>query len=202
MRPRKDFTNKRFGKIVVLQHHRRNKNHSYWLCQCDCGTQKVLRVDCLKRNGIKSCGCLRRGPNNKSWRGIGEIHQSVLTRIQDDARIRKIKFDLTLPYLWELFQKQQKCCALSGDQIIFGRTCRDRNRTASVDRIDPSQGYVKGNVQWVHKNVNFAKQSMTQKDFVEMCRKISSHALVAQMDEHHGPNVKDAGSTPARSTNL
>lgn len=202
MRELVDYTSKRFGKIVVLRFHHQQANHRYWLCQCDCGTQKLLRSDCLKCNGIKSCGCSRRGSNNPSWKGIGQIHQSVLTRIKDDAKIRNIKFDLTLEFLWNLFCYQKNKCIFTGDVLCFGKTCRDRNRTASLDRIDPTKGYIMGNVQWVHKKVNFAKQSMTNTEFIELCRKVVSNAPVAQMDEQHGPNVKDAGSTPAGSTNL
>ena len=202
MRPIKDYTSKRFGKIVVLSLHHRSRNRPYWLCQCDCGNQKILRTDCLKQTGIKSCGCSRRGPNNPSWKGIGEIHQSVLTKIRDDAKIRKLEFGLTLEYLWSLFVGQNKKCNLTGDILCFGQTCRDTSRTASLDRIDPDKGYVEGNVQWVHKNVNFAKQSMTQNQFVSMCKKVANNAPVAQLEERHGPNVEDMGSSPFGSTIL
>ena len=46
--------------------------------------------------------------------------------------------------------------------------------TASIDRIDSSIGYVIGNVQWVHKQVNFMKGTMEQKEFIKFCKLISS----------------------------
>ena len=42
-----------------------------------------------------------------------------------------------------------------------------------IDRIDSSKGYVKGNVQWVHKNVNLMKGKFDQEYFIEMCKKIT-----------------------------
>lgn len=41
-----------------------------------------------------------------------------------------------------------------------------------LDRIDSSKGYIEGNVQWVHKDVNMMKQNYSQKYFIEMCKKI------------------------------
>ena len=202
MRPQTDYVSKRVGKIVIVGFHHQIGHNRYWLCQCDCGNQKILRTDCLKRTGIKSCGCSRRGPNNSRWNGVGDIHRSVLTKIRDDAKIRNLDFRLTLEYLWKLFIIQNKKCALTGDVLNFGKTCRDRSRTASLDRIDPTKGYIETNVQWVHKDINFAKQSMTNEKFIDLCWKVTNNALVAQMDEQHGPNVKDAGSTPAKSTIL
>lgn len=48
--------------------------------------------------------------------------------------------------------------------------------TASLDRIDSSRGYVEGNVQWVHKDVNFMKQALSQERFVELCTLVAEKA--------------------------
>ena len=37
-----------------------NKSDSLWLCQCDCGTKKIIYGRALKDGGTKSCGCLRK----------------------------------------------------------------------------------------------------------------------------------------------
>lgn len=54
----KDITGKRYGKLVVIRLDHIKNRKSYWLCKCDCGTEKVLRSDCLTR--IQSCGCVKR----------------------------------------------------------------------------------------------------------------------------------------------
>ena len=64
-------------------------------------------------------------------------------------------------------------CALSGEELSFG-VGRMRG-TASLDRIDSSKGYVKGNVQWVHKDVNFMKRTLNQQTFVNWCKKITNN---------------------------
>lgn len=49
--------------------------------------------------------------------------------------------------------------------------------TASLDRIDPRKDYVKGNVQWVHKDVNRIKQAFNEERLLEVCKAIIEHKL-------------------------
>ena len=66
-------------------------------------------------------------------------------------------------------------CALSGLEIQFGKHWKMMSdQTASLDRIDNTKGYIVGNVQWVHKQVNFMKGTMRQKEFIKFCKLISS----------------------------
>jgi hypothetical protein len=44
---------------------------------------------------------------------------------------------------------------------------------ASLDRIDSSKGYIDGNVQWVHKEVNEMKMQATQNEFIEYCNLVA-----------------------------
>ena len=47
--------------------------------------------------------------------------------------------------------------------------------TASLDRIDSSKGYVKGNIQWVHIAINFMKHSLPEEEFVRWCCLVAKH---------------------------
>lgn len=47
------------------------------------------------------------------------------------------------------------------------------NCTASFDRIDSSEGYTQGNVQWVHTMVNMCKNKYPQVDFIQMCKAVA-----------------------------
>jgi len=46
--------------------------------------------------------------------------------------------------------------------------------TASIDRINNSRGYLKGNIQLVHKDINFMKGKMSQDDFIKMCKLVAN----------------------------
>ena len=45
--------------------------------------------------------------------------------------------------------------------------------TASLDRIDSNKGYVEGNVQWVHVDVNYMKLDYDQDYYINICRLIA-----------------------------
>ena len=51
----KDLTGQRFGKLVAIK--RVEGGSSRWLCQCDCGTEKVIYSTNLVNGVTKSCGC-------------------------------------------------------------------------------------------------------------------------------------------------
>ena len=45
---------------AVKFHHKDKWSHQYWLFRCDCGNEKVIVASDVKRNIVKSCGCLQR----------------------------------------------------------------------------------------------------------------------------------------------
>ena len=54
----KDLTGQQFGKLTVLSYVLvENKPGSHWLCQCECGNQKVVSYKNLIQGKTTSCGC-------------------------------------------------------------------------------------------------------------------------------------------------
>lgn len=57
---RVNLIGEKFGKLTVLSYdHKNSNNQLYWLCQCDCGNQKIIRGGALKNGNTKSCGCAK-----------------------------------------------------------------------------------------------------------------------------------------------
>ena len=54
-----DLTGKRFGRLVAIRYIKQNDGHPSrgWLCQCDCGIQRVIASSALTSGAQKSCGC-------------------------------------------------------------------------------------------------------------------------------------------------
>ncbi len=83
----------------------------------------------------------------------------------------------------ELFQKQNGICALSGNKIILDRSISQTYRkvylpkiqTASLDRINSTLGYVQGNVQWIHMDVNKMKMDLDENKFIQLCKNIAKN---------------------------
>jgi hypothetical protein len=181
---RKDITGMRFGQLLVEYHSHdmiypesRTRRMSYWMCRCDCGRQTAVARSNLTRV-TRSCGCMmnRVGKASQNWKGVGDIPSSWFSCLRGTAKSREIEFRLTLEYVWDLFCKQNSRCALTGLELTFSKQFRKPGQlgTASLDRIDSSQGYIPDNVQWVHKDVNFMKQSLSQERFIELCSLVTT----------------------------
>lgn len=65
--PLKDVTGNRYGYLTVVRlANVDEKRVAYWVCACDCGTEKVLRGNDFKSGGTVSCGCHRRSQGARS----------------------------------------------------------------------------------------------------------------------------------------
>lgn len=53
-----DITGKRFGRLIVLKRSGSRHGEAGWLCQCDCGNEKIIPGYTLKHGKTRSCGCL------------------------------------------------------------------------------------------------------------------------------------------------
>ena len=149
--------------------------------QCHCGRIFISTPHSLFKKGIKSCGCIGNGFHGKlnsesiKWAGYGEISKTFWNRISKNANGKSRPFDITIEYVWDLFIFQGRKCAISGVEIDFSPDSKLSRGTASLDRIDSGKGYVVGNVQWVHKEVNNIKTDMEQSRFIEWCKKIADN---------------------------
>jgi hypothetical protein len=58
--PRQALTEKVFGKLTVLKFIERIDRRNWWLCRCECGTEKRIMGQSLKAGCTTSCGCWNR----------------------------------------------------------------------------------------------------------------------------------------------
>lgn len=83
-------------------------------------------------------------------------------------------FDVSLDYLVSLWNEQDGRCFYTGEELSLNRGKSQWN-SASLDRMDSSRGYVKGNVVWTSRLVNSSKGQRNVDEFVGFCRKVVSH---------------------------
>lgn len=178
-----DLTGHQFGHLKVIEpvQARSHCGCIVWRCQClaeGCG-KIVERASNTLRHGMKrdqSCGCYI---TIKNFRGKGQLSKSYLSSLRMGAKARNLPFEIDVDYAWELFEKQKGLCALSGVNITLHRNYRTvmrrsgERQTASLDRIDSTKGYVKGNVQWIHRRLNPMKSNTPNQEFIDWCRKIA-----------------------------
>lgn len=183
---------RKYGKLTILSlgetisggNRSKNKKRKRRSCKClcDCGKEVTKVAESIKDGLIKSCGCAYidngnafSGKNNPAWTGIGDFPSVKFNRIKLSAQKRDLEFSVSKEYLWELFEKQNRKCALSGIELKFGKANKWRCTTASLDRVDNKIGYIEGNVQWIHKDINIMKNNHDQEYFIELCTKITNY---------------------------
>jgi hypothetical protein len=180
-----DIVGNRYGDLVVEKFSRSkkregNKRIYFYTCRCDCGKHKEIVRTNLITGHTKSCGCRKNKSRqkNKGWKGVGEISGRTWYHIKNHAVSRKLVFDVTIEQAWELFQKQNGKCALTGIPLSLYSTKRELNseRTASLDRIDSNFGYTVDNIQWVHKEINMMKGTLPNNKFIAICKMVSNTA--------------------------
>lgn len=115
------------------------------------------------------------GKDKSTFGDLGGVFANMTKK---EARRRNLEYSVTNEYLWNLFLKQGKKCALTGLDITLSHKLKNKCPnydliTASLDRIDSSKGYIKDNIQWVHKVINIMKNTLTNEQFIFMCTKVS-----------------------------
>lgn len=186
-----DIYGQKFGRLVVAGISCIDKYHkAIYRCCCDCGQFKLVRRYDLIGGKVKSCGCLRKETSAETGRKtirtnnvvnqkfVGNLSGQFWVRVKQGAKSRGKSFEITQQDAWGLFEKQKGRCALTGQPLILLPYHKDRkNNTASIDRIDSAIGYILGNIQWIHKDVNFMKQEFDQSYFVRLCHMIVDHEI-------------------------
>lgn len=185
-RRHKNLDGKTFGKLTVKSRYFGDepikfcRTRIWWLCHCGYrGKDVIMRTESIARPNVRSCGCTRfeNGSVANKWSGFGEISGSQWGNIANGAKHRRLQFEITIEYAWELFLAQGRRCSLSGIELVFSpNRAQLSSSTASLDRIDPKAGYIIGNVQWVHKDINKMKNKLGEAYFIAMCGRVWNHA--------------------------
>lgn len=171
----KECKGEQFGQWKVLR-----RINDKLECICSCGRKRNVKGTNL-RSGISTCcqECSKmkhHGSKHKSWSGYEEISGSVWTKIIQSAKKRKLELNITIKEVWELFLTQNRRCKLSNEVLYFpknGIDCLQGKYNASLDRIDSSKGYISGNIQWVHKDINKIKSNLKDEEFIKLCKLVA-----------------------------
>lgn len=89
----------------------------------------------------------------------------------------KNEIDITEKDLKELWEKQKGICPYSNIKMILPETTLQNSKLkslkkASLDRIDSSLGYIKGNVEFVCNAINNAKNNFTKEEMISFIQEI------------------------------
>ena len=183
-----NLTGKKFGLLTVisLSKVKRGENKvKWWNCKCECGGRALVRTARLiaKTQPTRSCGCLRithkdnkrhRGENHykaqKAIKSCGEWIPSTtpwamrVTRIMNYASKQGVKVGFKSVSEFAQYARDiaPERCPVFGFKLTVG-TRWDHRHSPSIDKIIPSKGYVRGNIQVISMMANTMKQNATPK---------------------------------------
>jgi hypothetical protein len=93
-------------------------------------------------------------------------------------RHTKGETDLDLQFLKDLWDEQQGVCPITGWEMILPKNSTGgfpqgkSSKNASLDRIDNSVGYVKGNVRYISVMANYCRNDFTDNEVVLFCEAV------------------------------
>lgn len=152
-----DCTGLRFGRLIIIERLSNKGSCVRWRCKCDCGGERITITARLRNGQCTSCGCRVKESTSKSFTKHGKSG-TVEYRLLKHARKRA--------------KDQQKDFNLELSDIIIPDFCpilnipltkyeKLSNNTPSLDKVNPSMGYVKGNVKVISMRANRLKQDST-----------------------------------------
>jgi hypothetical protein len=98
----------------------------------------------------------------------------VCSNMKHNALRRNLIVDITYADIIQQYIKQKGKCAYTMIQLTLNTPENNTMFNLSVDRIDSTEGYIKGNFHLVCNVVNIMKYDLIEKDFVNICNDICS----------------------------
>jgi hypothetical protein len=177
---RTDYTTKRFGSWIAICFDHRKSAAAYWLCRCDCGTEKVVNMKYLKGGISKSCGCRMAefvGNANRLLPGRAAMHKCLLT-YKSNAKARDLEFSLTDQEFLKLTTSNCYYCNKLPSQVVRPVAINSGDFICNgIDRIDNNQGYHMQNCVPCCLTCNMAKGMKTTSEFFSWVSDIYNHLV-------------------------
>ena len=138
--------------------------------------QKLYR-EAQKASGTNNSSIIsKRSYNNKKVKSKDNampILREMLTSARTRAKAMNRQFAIEIEDLTLIWTEQNRICNMSG--LEMSTEIGGGNDKASLDRIDSSKGYIKGNLQFVVAPLNSLKGNLDKAEFIELCKRVAAN---------------------------
>ena len=161
---------------TISEYNRNNRVGRRFFCSLSCSVIRRNKEH-PKELRRKECSHLRQYTRRDEYTQFRFYTHVIRNRKKFMNRNKFVKSDIDEKYLKQLWEKQGGICPYSGWKLNLPNSINGWDngldvRSASLDRIDNSKGYVKGNVQFVSVMANYAKNSFPDKDLLLFCKSV------------------------------
>jgi hypothetical protein len=171
------YIGRKYGRLTVIRYdHTRGRKRGYYLCNCDCGAQKVIQINNVTSGNTKSCGCLsadahqrRRLPND------GGLINHIILQYKRHAQVRNIPFLLSREFVDKIVRLPCYYCGVVGGNLKRTKNCKEGFAHNGIDRIDSSRPYVEDNCVPACGLCNITKRDMSRDEFIALARRVTEH---------------------------
>lgn len=161
-----EIAGRRFGRLVAVDSNTKDSSGTLvWRCICDCGKECFRRTTKLLRGESESCGCLSKERLREKLRINNTSHGMYGTKEYASWRAMFNRCFNPKTKNWDLYGganiEVDECIAKDFNNFLneVGKQ-PDDNSKWTLERIDNTLGYIKGNLKWVnqeHQNRNRGK---------------------------------------------
>ena len=187
-----DMAGQKFGRLTVVKFtHVDKAGNRHWECLCECGKTSNPTTGGLTKGHSKSCGCLRTEHIIASVKVPDPGFRGLLQCYQIHAKERNLEWCLTDEQFRVLTSSP---CYYTGrvpsQEFISSHSHYRRRKYAlppnsggvyvynGVDRLDSAVGYTLENCVPACKDANLAKQSLSEAEFIQLCKEVAQHHQV------------------------
>lgn len=169
----------KFNKLEVIKYIRTDKCRRRWyLCKCDCGSQKEVRANHLNSGQIKSCGCSKLVANSKRKKpDYFNSKNAIMINYKRQAKAREIDFLLSREDFFDFLCLNCHYCNSLPSNTYYGFLY------SGIDRVDSKNGYTKDNCVPCCKVCNLAKSNMGVVDFLKWISRVYKFSIESSMNK-------------------
>lgn len=150
------------------------RTDAHFVVNCDNSNKKRDR----HKGFCKACDKQRRKKQRKDLKSNPEHYfERLITTLKHRAKKQSIPFNIKGSDLYQQYLDQNKLCYWTGKSFDWTDIGKDSktpgNNFITVDKLEPSKGYIKGNCVLSLWSVNKQKNNLTHAEFINFCHLIA-----------------------------